>query len=85
MTGKKIKAPAKRPKAPTPDFRSLTQPVTVCKASPKALPTTGTKLLTTNLAAFAVVSSIEDATMLCTVSKPANTVIQNPSTHLTTL
>jgi hypothetical protein len=85
ITGRNINSAATIPKAPTDDFKSLTQLWTVVKASLMAPPTTGTKLLIINLAAFEPILSEEAPTMPCKVNKLTNVVIDKESVHLIAL
>ena len=72
---------AKMPNAPTPERNTLAQLCTVPNASPKAVPTIGTKLDTTNFTDLLVVTSTALPNNPCIERRPEKIVIPNPNTH----
>ena len=74
---------ASSPNAPTPPRSSSTHPVTVRIASLKALPTTGTKLETTNLAARPASVSEPALTKLRIARRLEKSVMEKPRIHFT--
>ena len=83
-TGKNTNPTAIIKNAPTPDFKIFTQPCTVKNASPSALPTIGTKLLSTNFIVLLFTLSTVAPIKLFVVRSPENIVIENPKTHFIT-
>ena len=83
--GRNIIVPAIIPNAPTPDFNNLRHPLTLERASFKALPTIGTKLSIKNLVPCIFKLSISRVTTFCIVSTPTNITDKNFTIFLMTL
>ena len=83
IDGNNVTIHTKIPNPPTADFINSKQPTTVDKASPKAPPTIGIKLLDANLATFIPISSAETETAFCAVKRPTKTMSNSDRTKIT--
>lgn len=75
IIGKNKNPPAIIANTPMPDFKSFKQLLTVPKASPKALPTIGTKLDRASFAVLLLMLSVEEETKFCKSKRAVNTEV----------
>lgn len=83
MGGTNVKIHISIPKPPIDVLIKPKHPITDDRASLKALPTTGTKLLEINLAVFILSPSVEAETIFWTENNPTNRVISKDKVKIT--